>query len=337
MTTPPHTSPAAVVGATTWGATLALMLARRGAAVRLLARTDEEAGALDARREHPRLLGHTFPDSLTLTADAGAALDGAGVVLVAVPSSHVRAAARGLAETLGAGAVVVSAAKGIELGTLKRMSEVIAEELPAARVCALSGPNLAKEVADGLLSTTVIASADPGAAEAAQALLNSDTFRVYTNADLIGTELGGVLKNVIAIGSGVVHGLGMGDNARAALVNRGLAEMTRLGAAAGANPLTFAGLAGMGDLIATCYSPLSRNHRLGIELGRGKPLGEALAALGGQVAEGVNATQAALGMAARLGVEMPIAEVTGRVLFEGLSPRAAAAELMSRAPRPEGR
>lgn len=328
-------TPAAIVGATTWGATLAIILARRGASVRLLTRTDEEARGLGASREHPRLPSHAFPDSLTLTADASAALNGASVVVIAVPSSHVRAAARGIAGALGEGAVVVSAAKGIELGTLKRMSEVIAEELRGARVCALSGPNLAKEVAAGLPSTTVVASADSGAAEAAQALLNSDSFRVYTNADLVGTELGGVLKNVVAIGSGVVHSLGMGDNARAALVNRGLAEMTRLGVAAGANPLTFAGLAGMGDLIATCYSPLSRNHRLGIELGRGKPLAEALATLGGQVAEGVNATRAALDMAARLGVEMPIAQVTGRVLFEGLSPREAATALMSRAPRAE--
>ena len=335
MTMPEKLGPAAVVGATTWGTTLALVLARRGVPVRLLARTEEEARDFSARREHARLPGHRFPGSLAVTADVGAALDGAGVVIIAVPSSHVRGEARGLAGALGEGAVVVSAAKGIELGTLKRMSAVIEEELPAARVCALSGPNLAKEVATGLPSTTVIASADPGAAETAQALLNSDSFRVYTNADLVGTELGGVLKNIVAIGSGVVHGLGMGDNARAALVNRGLAEMTRLGAAAGANPLTFAGLAGMGDLIATCYSPLSRNHRLGFELGQGKPLDEALAALGGQVAEGVNATQAALQMAARLGVEMPIAQVTGRVLFEGLSPREAAAELMSRAPRTE--
>ena len=331
----PSPTPAAVVGATTWGATLAIILARRGVSVRLLARTDEEARGLDARREHARLPGHRFPPTLALTADPREALAGASVVVVAVPSSHVRAAARGVAGYLGDDAVVVSAAKGIELGTLKRMSEVIAEELPSARVCALSGPNLAKEVAAGLPSTTVIASADSGAAEAAQALLNSGAFRVYTNADLVGTELGGVLKNIVALGSGVVHGLGMGDNARAALVNRGLAEMTRLGVAAGASPLTFAGLAGMGDLIATCYSPLSRNHRLGIELGRGKPLDEALAALGGQVAEGVNATRAALDMAARLGVEMPIAQVTGRVLFEGMSPREAAAALMSRAPRAE--
>ena len=331
----PSPTPAAVVGATTWGATLAIILARRGVSVRLLARTDEEARGLDARREHAHLPGHRFPPTLALTADPREALAGASVVVVAVPSSHVRAAARGVAGYLGDDAVVVSAAKGIELGTLKRMSEVIAEELPSARVCALSGPNLAKEVAAGLPSTTVIASADSGAAQAAQALLNSGAFRVYTNADLVGTELGGVLKNIVAIGSGVVHGLGMGDNARAALVNRGLAEMTRLGVAAGASPLTFAGLAGMGDLIATCYSPLSRNHRLGIELGRGKPLDEALAALGGQVAEGVNATRAALDMAARLGVEMPIAQVTGRVLFEGMSPREAAAALMSRAPRAE--
>ncbi|MCE2469487.1 MAG: NAD(P)-dependent glycerol-3-phosphate dehydrogenase [Dehalococcoidia bacterium] len=331
----PSPTPAAVVGATTWGATLAIILARRGVPVRLLARTDEEARGLDARREHARLPGHRFPPTLALTADPREALAGASVMVVAVPSSHVRAAARGVAGCLGDDAVVISAAKGIELGTLKRMSEVIAEELPSARVCALSGPNLAKEVADGLPSTTVIASADSGAAQAAQALLNSGAFRVYTNADLVGTELGGVLKNIVAIGSGVVHGLGMGDNARAALVNRGLAEMTRLGVAAGASPLTFAGLAGMGDLIATCYSPLSRNHRLGIELGRGKPLDEALAALGGQVAEGVNATRAALDMAARLGVEMPIAQVTGRVLFEGMSPREAAAALMSRAPRAE--
>ena len=307
-----------VVGATTWGAALAIILARAGVAVTLLARTDDEAASLAAAGEHVRLPGHTFPSSIKVSADASC-VAGATAVIFAVPSADMR-----------------WNAKGLERGTLRRMSEVLAEALPGARVCALSGPNLAAEVVAGRPATSVVASDDDDARRTAQEILNSQTFRVYTNNDLVGTELGGALKNIIAIGAGLADGMEVGDNAKAAFVNRGLAEITRLGVAAGAQPQTFGGLAGMGDLIATCYSPLSRNHRLGLEIASGKSLPEALAVLGGEVAEGANTTPVALEMAAGLGVEMPIAYETNRVLFEGLDPRKALEGLMARTPRPEG-
>lgn len=324
-----------VVGATTWGAALAIILARRGVAVTLLARTDDEAASLAAAGEHARLPGHTFPSNVKVAADASC-VAAATAVIFAVPSVDMRWNAQGLATHWREGAIAVSAAKGLERGTLRRMSEVLAEALPGARVCALSGPNLAAEVVAGRPATSVVASDDDDARRTAQEILNSQTFRVYTNNDLVGTELGGALKNIIAIGAGLADGMEVGDNAKAAFVNRGLAEITRLGVAAGAQPQTFGGLAGMGDLIATCYSPLSRNHRLGLEIASGKSLPEALAVLGGEVAEGANTTPVALEMAAGLGVEMPIAYETNRVLFEGLDPRKALEGLMARTPRPEG-
>ena len=217
------------------------------------------------------------------------------------------------------------------------MSVVLAEELPdaAPTLCALSGPNLAREIVRGLPSATVIASASPDAASSVQRLFNSPTFRVYTNADIIGTELGGTLKNVMAIGAAICDGMALGDNAKAAFVTRGLAEMVRLGVAAGAQAATFAGTAGFGDLIATCYSNLSRNYRVGLALAEGRTLEEAIESLGGQVAEGVGTTSAALEMANALGVEAPIAAATARVLFDGASPQDALLELMARAPRQE--
>lgn len=334
----PQPGPAAVVGATSWGTTLALTLARQGADVRLLTRTAAEAERLAADGEHAeRLPGHRFPPSLRVTADWGAGMRGAEFALFAVPSQSLRENARRAAPVLPRGIAVISACKGLERGTFQRMSAVLEEELAGAapRICALSGPNLAREVVRGMPASAVVASADADAAARAQALLNSPSFRVYTNRDVIGTELAGALKNVIAIGSGVCDAMGLGDNAKAAFLTRGLAEMTRLGVAAGADAATFAGIAGFGDLTATCCSALSRNRRLGLALGEGLPLAEALASLGGEVAEGVAATQAALEMAASLGVEMPIAEATGRALFEGEAPRDALCGLMTRAPKEE--
>ena len=329
--------PAAVVGTTTWGTTLAIILARRGIDVRLLARTGEEAARLSEAREHPHLAGHAFPASLEVTADWAAGLDGASVVLFAVPAQTMRENAKRAAPHIGGSPVVVSAAKGLEHDTFKRMSQVLDEELrsTAGAYCALSGPNLAHEVVRGLPTSTVVAGPDPDATRQAQSLLNSTTFRVYTNTDVVGTELAGALKNVIAIGAGVVEGMSLGDNAKAGFLTRGLAEITRLGVAAGADALTFAGNAGLGDLMATCFSTLSRNHRVGIALAQGRTLEEAIAALGGEVAEGVATTPAALDLARAHGVEMPIAELTNRVLFEGLSPKDALGELMARVPRPE--
>ena len=338
MASPPQTpGPAAVVGTTTWGTTLAIILARRGIEVRLLARTDAEAARLSEAREHPHLAGHAFPEALHVTADWAAGLDGASVVLFAVPSQTMRENAKRAAPHIGGSPVVVSAAKGLEHGTYKRMSQVLDDELPstAGAHCALSGPNLAREVVRGLPTSTVVAGPGPDATRRAQELLNSKTFRVYTNTDVIGTELAGALKNVIAIGAGVVDGMSLGDNAKAGFLTRGLAEITRLGVAAGADALTFAGNAGLGDLMATCFSTLSRNHRVGIALAQGRSLEEAIAELGGEVAEGVATTPAALDLARSHGVEMPIAELTNRVLFEGLSPKDALGELMARVPKPE--
>lgn len=338
MTSAEQQGPVAVVGTTSWGGTLALILTRRGIGVRLLARSKAEAQRLASDGELvARLPGHPFPPSLRVTADWAEGMDGAPFVVFAVPSHTLRDNARRAAPHVPADAIVISACKGLEQGTFKRMSVVLAEELPGAapNLCALSGPNLAREIVRGLPSATVIASPSADAASSVQRLFNSPTFRVYTNADIIGTELGGTLKNVMAIGAAICDGMALGDNAKAAFVTRGLAEMVRLGVAAGAQAATFAGTAGFGDLIATCYSNLSRNYRVGLALAEGRTLEEAIESLGGQVAEGVGTTSAALEMANALGVEAPIAAATARVLFDGASPQDALLELMARAPRQE--
>lgn len=330
--------PVAIVGTTTWGTTLARMLARRGLEVRLLARSDSEATQLNADRQHSvRLPGYLFPDSMRVLSDWGEGLHDAVTVVFAVPSSTVRENARRAMPSVERDSIVVSACKGLETGSFKSMSTVLAEEMPgnASQQCVLSGPNLAREIVRDLPTSTVIASKSVEAAGAVQGLLNSATFRVYTNSDVIGTELGGALKNVIAIGAGICDGMGLGDNAKASFLTRGLAEITRLGVAAGAHSSTFAGSAGLGDLLTTCYSDLSRNRRVGLALGRGRGLEQALQSLGGEVAEGVTTTPAALEMARELGIEMPITEMTRRVLFEDASAAEAVQELMARAPRAE--
>ncbi len=322
-----------IVGATTWGTTLALVLAGEGRPVTLLARDAAEGRRLESARENARFLpGAPFPPPLRVSADAADALDGAALTILAVPSDRMRGNVRRISGHLGADAVVVSAAKGLELPSALRMSEALAEELPPSLhpgICALSGPNLAKEIAQGKPASTVIAGATPEAAERAQTALLSSRFRVYTSSDVTGVELGGALKNIVALGAGICDGLEFGENAKAAFVTRGLAEIARLGEAAGALPLTFAGLAGVGDVIATCASRLSRNRYVGEQLAQGRSWPEIRAAMD-NVAEGVNATEAALKIAARLNVEMPIAQTTYRILHEGLSPREAAAELMER-------
>ena len=338
MTSPEQAGPVAVVGTTSWGTTLALILARRGVEARLLARTENEAQRLTSDGElAARLPGHRFPDALRVTSDWAGGMDGALFVVFAVPSHTLRENARHAAPHIPPDAIVLSACKGLEQGTFKRMSVVLAEELPdaAPALCVLSGPNLAREVVRDMPCATVIASASADAAASAQLLFNSPTFRVYTNTDVIGTELGGALKNVMAIGAGICDGMALGDNAKAGFVTRGLAEMVRLGVAAGAQAATFAGTAGLGDLIATCHSNLSRNYRVGLALAEGRTLAEAVESLGGQVAEGVGTTSAALEMANSLGVEAPIAAATARVLFDGASPQQALLELMARAPRRE--
>jgi len=329
----PNPSAIAIVGTTTWGMTLGLILAGKGAAVRLWARTQEEAAALDRERENKaRLPGFKFPDTLAVTASLEEALSAANLVILAVPSQHMRQNVRLAAEHLRKEHLVLSVAKGLELGTAKRMSQVIADEIDPrfhSKVCVLSGPNLAREIVRGLPATTVVAAYDTGVATRVQRIIASPLFRVYVNNDVVGVELGGVLKNVIALAAGMVDGLGLGDNTKAGLITRGLAEITRLGVAAGANPLTFAGLAGLGDLMATCSSPLSRNRYVGQELAKGRTLKELLASMT-EVAEGVTATEAALKLAKDLDIEMPIAEEVYRVLYEGLDVRRAVSELMER-------
>ena len=327
-----------VVGTTGWGTTLAIITAREGHTVRLLARTGQEAARLRLANENSRYLpGASFHPAMRVTHDPTEALGGADLTILAVPSDTLRQNVKDIGEYFDNETVIVSAVKGLEIETGSRMSEVIRQELDGAApipICALSGPNLAREIIRGKLSSTVVASPDEDAAKKAQSILNSFVFRVYTNADIIGVELGGTLKNIIAIGAGICDGLQMGDNTKGAFITRGLVEIARLAVAAGARRMTLAGLAGMGDLIATCSSDLSRNHQVGILLSRGKSLAEIRSEMH-NVAEGINTTAAARAMAAELGVEMPITEVTYGILFEGMSVDKAVAELMGRAPTPE--
>ena len=330
---------AVIVGATSWGCTLALTAARAGNRATVLCRSEAEAAELREHRELRRLLpGVALPPELEFTADPSSASPDA--IVWATPSQRLRENARLLLPQLPQTVVVhASAAKGLEQGSLLRMSEVLRAELDAAEavaasVAALSGPNLAREVAQGLPAATVAASTDAQARAALRDLFNSPRFRVYTNPDVVGVEIGGALKNVIAIAVGIAVALESGDNARAALITRGLAEIARLGAALGANASTLAGLAGMGDLLATAMSPQSRNRTLGERIGGGLTLEQAQAATA-NVAEGVETTRAARRLAERVGVSMPISEVVARVLFERLPPREAAPLLMERAPLDE--
>ncbi len=320
-----------VVGAGSWGTTLAVLAAGNRFAVTLVARDPDSARRMHEQRVNERYLpGIALPPSIEIVADAQEAVGRAGVVVLAVPVGAMRETARRIAPVLRGGAVV-SVAKGLEQGTLRRMTAVLEEELAVDRVvvAALSGPNLAREIAAGQPAASVVASRDRAAAAAVAACFQSAAFRIYTSDDPVGVELGGSLKNVVAIAAGIGDGLGMGDNAKAALVTRGLAEMTRLGAACGGNPLTFAGLSGLGDLVATCASPLSRNRRVGLGLGEGRSLAETLAMLG-QVAEGVWTAPAAVALGQRHGVELPIAAQVAAVLAGERTPVEAMRRLMAR-------
>ena len=328
-----------VVGTGSWGTTLAILSARQGLATNLLARTEEEATSLRDAGENSRFLpGQPFPQLLQVTADAQQALDRCEMLLMVVPSQTMRANIRTLKPFLGSNPIIVSASKGLELGSLLRMTEVLAEELGddwQNRLAAISGPNLAKEIVAGRPATTVVAATKPEVAERAQELLTGGRFRVYTNPDLVGVEFGGALKNIIAVAAGMADGMDAGDSAKAALITRGLVEIGRLGVAAGASIFTFAGLAGLGDLIATCASPLSRNRTFGQELARGKTAEEVSAMMHGQIAEGVTTTAAARELAVRYNVEMPITEQLYGVLFEHKSPIEGLVALLTREPTDE--
>ncbi len=327
----------AVVGAGSWGTAVARLVAAH-ADVALWARRPELAAAMRERRVNPDYLPDAeLSDRIAPTADLHEALRGAETVVMAVPSHGFRAVLEEGRDAIGPGVPVISLAKGIERETLLRMTEVVAEVLDGhdpAVIGVLSGPNLAKEVAAGQPAATVVALPDETEAARLQHLFMSPTFRVYTNPDVVGCEAAGALKNVMAIAAGMAHGLGYGDNTIATLITRALAELTRLGVALGGQPLTFAGLAGMGDLIATCVSDKSRNHRVGYGLGSGKSLEQVIDEMN-QVAEGVKSTAGILALAAREGIEMPIATQVGSVLYDGAVPREAVAALMTRRAKSE--
>jgi glycerol-3-phosphate dehydrogenase (NAD(P)+) len=319
-----------VIGAGAWGTTLAVMLAAAQRPVTIWAHTPEAAEQLAADRENRRYLpGVTFPPNVRVATEDGYLAEPHRAYLLAVPSAHLRQTLQRLADALDPNAALLSLVKGIEADSHLRMSEVIEQELPGRRVAVLSGPNLAGEIAAGKPAGTVVASTDAALAADMAGLLASERFRVYTNPDVTGVELCGALKNVVALAAGMVDGLSFGDSAKAGIVTRGLAEMTRLGVAAGAHALTFAGLAGVGDLIATCMSPLSRNRRAGELIGSGLSWPDASAQIAG-VAEGVTTVHGALALAAAHGVEMPIAEQVAAVVHHGRPPMDAVAELMRR-------
>jgi len=307
-----------VIGTTSWGITLAVLLARNKYDVKLWARSESEAKVLSTEGpSSPALEGIAFPPNLTVTYSLKNALLLTSAVILAVPSQTMRQNAHLLKDHLKSFRLIISASKGLEIGSNKRMSQVIADEIDPAyhkNICVLSGPNLAREIARGLPAAAVVTADREEVARKAQKLLTTPKFTVYTNHDLIGVELGGTLKNIIAIGAGMIDGLGYGDNAKAAFITRGLTEMAAFGVALGANPLTISGLAGLGDLIATCASPLSRNHYVGAELARGRKLGDITKDMK-EVAEGVTTTAAVWDQACKLNLEMPITQHIYQVLY----------------------
>lgn len=326
---------AAVIGAGAWGTALADLLGRAGHEVALWAYEPEVVRDIQRTRVNRMFLPDvTISERITATGDLGTVAAEAELVVYVPPSHALRRVARSTAPSVADSAVLVVATKGIEHGTHALMTDIVAAETPGRSVVALSGPTFALEVAQQQPTAIVAASTDPGAARLVQRRCSSAVFRVYTQSDVIGVELGGALKNIIAVAVGVADGLGLGYNTRAALITRGLAEMTRLGVALGANPATFAGLAGMGDLVLTCTGPLSRNRTLGVRLGQGAALEELLADRA-TVAEGVPAAESAHSLAAERGVEMPIVGAVHGILFNGLSPRDAIGALMERELRHE--
>jgi glycerol-3-phosphate dehydrogenase (NAD(P)+) len=327
-----------VVGATTWGTTLAIISAREGSETKILVRSQKEATYLNSQRENTRFLpGVKIPETAIATESLDNAFDKSEVILFAVPSHSLRQNAKTVANKIDPEAIVVSAVKGLEVGSGKRMSEILAEELPNTdkrNICALSGPNLAMEIVKGKPSSTVIASSNIEVCTKAQKLLNSKQLRIYTNDDIIGVEIGGALKNITAIAVGISDGLQFGDNAKAAIITRGLAEIARLGESLGAKKSTFSGLAGMGDLIATCSSSLSRNNQVGRMLATGQSIQDIHKTMK-NVAEGVKTTEAAISISRATGISMPIASSVYDVLFNGIEPTHAVSSLMERAPTSE--
>lgn len=328
---------AAVMGAGSWGTTFAQVLCDAGSEVMLWCRRPQVAQAINRTRCNEEYLpGVALPQSLRATADPAQALAGADLVVIAVPCQMLRRNLTGWVHLIPPGAYIVSLMKGIELDTGKRMSQVIAEVTgwPGDQIAVVTGPNLAREIAERQYSATVVACTDQQAGENLQKACHTGYFRPYTNPDVIGCELGGAVKNPIALAVGIAVGMGLGDNTRAMLITRGLAEIARLGAALGADQHTFAGLAGMGDLVATCSSPLSRNRTFGEKLGQGIPLKDIISNTN-QVAEGVASSKSVLELAGTFSVEMPITEVVAAVVYDGLDVGEAALMLASRTAKPE--
>lgn len=330
----------AVIGAGAWGTGLSIVLGRSGRhVVSLWAFEPEVCESVNSRRVNEIFLpGQSIPESVSATRGLEQALDGAEIVVIAVPSQHCRKVLQAMQPYLQPDSLLVSATKGLEEETLLRMTEVICAVLGtncSPRVGALSGPSFAKEAARGDPTAITIASRDAGLTETVQREFSDSRFRVYRNDDMVGVELGGALKNVIAIAAGVCDGLGLGHNSVAALITRGLAEITRLAVACGGRTETMAGLAGLGDLVLTCTGGLSRNRSVGVELGGGRKLQEIMAGMHGAVAEGVFTTHAAVGLAKARGVEMPIAEQMFEILYGGKAPADAIHELMTRSAKSE--
>lgn len=337
----------AVIGAGAWGTAISIVLGRKQAhSVYLWAHEKEVAESVAQRHVNEKFLpGQTIPDSVTATTDLAQALDGARIVVSVMPSQHCRPLFERMHPHLPPHAVIVSATKGLEEGSLLRMTEIITQVLSSGvlvgsgaagpRVGALSGPTFAMEVARGDPTAITAAFRDPELARTVQDEFSDPSFRVYTNADVVGVELGGALKNIVAIAAGICHGLGLGHNSIAALITRGLAEMTRLVVACGGRTETMAGLAGLGDLVLTCTGSLSRNRSVGMELGRGHKLPEIVTAMHGMVAEGIFTTTAAVGLARTHAVEMPITEQMNAILNHGKVPREAIRDLMTRSGKSE--
>ena len=321
----------AIIGTTSWGITLAIILARKGLRVNLWARTEREASKLSKQGPNPNQFPEaSFPPPLTVTSHLNEALADVKAVILVVPSQTMRQNIQLAASHLSKSMLIISASKGLEVGSGKRMTQVIAEEINPhfhSNICVLSGPNLAREVLRNLPAASVVAAQDKGTAHKAQKLLTTANFRVFTNTDVTGVELGGALKNIVALGAGIADGMGYGDNAKAAFITRGLTEITALGVALGANPLTFSGLTGLGDVITTCASPLSRNHYVGEQLAKGRSLTEIIDSIP-DVAEGVTTTLVARKIAQQLGLEMPITEKIYEVLYEDADPSQIASGLL---------
>jgi glycerol-3-phosphate dehydrogenase (NAD(P)+) len=326
----------AIIGAGSWGTALAIVAARAGHNVRLWSRNSDVVSSINEQRVNSRYLSSTsIPEGVIATGDLTTAVNGATLVLIAVPSHAARETLNAVATSLRENAIIVSVAKGIEIETTKRISEIVKEVIGSSHpFVSLSGPSFAKEVVDGHPTAIVAASKDSAAARTVQNDLSFENLRIYTNADVVGTELGGSVKNVMAIAAGMTAGLGFGANSVAALITRGLAEITRLARREGAQMETLMGLAGLGDLVLTCTGSLSRNRFVGEELGKGRTLAEITAELS-EVAEGINTARAVKKLADRAGLEMPITNEVNAVLYEGKPARDAVAELMSRPLREE--